>query len=101
MIDAMEKELMDRVEKAELVYRLKNQKEWQVFKEVADRIAENAIRKLVYTKADDMVAIIELQVVIRKYKFALFSEIKQIIEEGKTAIDAITENDLLDKRDIT
>lgn len=89
-------DLNQRVDKAELVHRLKTDKSWKLFEEVADKIANDAIRELVVnTKADDMVKIINLQTIVRKYKYALFGEIDQLVNEGRAAYETLKEDSML------
>jgi hypothetical protein len=79
-----DKELYDQLEKAGLAEKLESQPEWALIKEAANRIVDRAITEFALrTKPDDMKAIIMLQVIIKKYKFGVFDEIKVLKEASE------------------
>lgn len=93
-----DKELYDKLNKAELADRLLVSPEWKLLKEAASRIVDRAISKFALsTKADDLVAIIELQTVIRKYKFGLLEEIDLLAQEGIIAFEEAKARELITK----
>ena len=84
--DLPDKEIYDRLEKAALADRFLNSQEGKLIKEAADRIVERAVTKFALggpKLAKDPVAIMELQMVIKKYKFGLFSEMDMLRKEGE------------------
>jgi hypothetical protein len=92
-----DKDLFDKLEKAGLAEKLENSPEWRLLKEASTRIVEKAVAKLVLsTKATDLLAIVELQTVIRKYKYGLFEEISMLKEEAKMYEAEILERTSLD-----
>lgn len=79
-----DKELFDKLQKAELSTRLINSDEWKLLKEAADRIIDRTLERFAFSiKADDMVGIIETQILLRKYKYGLFTEVSQLAQEGE------------------
>lgn len=93
-----DKEIFDKLKKAELAERLLASPEWKLLKEAALRIVDRAISKFALsTKADDLVAIIELQIIIRKYKFGLFEEIDLLAQEGIVAFEEAKDRQLISK----
>lgn len=90
-----DKELYDKIHQAGLAERLANSEEWQLVQKAADRIVERAVRTLVNTPATNMAAVIELQQVIKKYKFGLFAEIEMLRKEGELIFDELKEREAL------
>lgn len=83
-----DKELLEKIEQAGLAERLVNDPAWGLLQEASKRIIDRAITKFALsTKADDLVSIIELQTIIRKYKLGLFSEIEILRHEGEEAFE--------------
>lgn len=69
----------ETLRKIDLTTTLVTSNEWRIVKDAAERIVERAVYKFATaTKADDLVGIIELQTIIKKYKYGLFSEIEQL-----------------------
>jgi len=78
-----DKELHDKLQEAGLVEKLTSSPEWGMFKEASDRIIDRAINEFAKnTKADDTVKVIELQTIIRKYKYGLFNEVNSLKVES-------------------
>ncbi len=72
-----DREIYEKLEQASLADKLLNSPEWKIFQEASDRIVERAVEELATkVKADETTRIIELQTIIRKYKYGLFNEIK-------------------------
>ena len=77
-------ELYDQLEKANLAEKLEVQPEWAMLKEAANRIVERAVLELtVKCKASETERIIQLQTIIKKYKYGLFDEIKVLKMESE------------------
>lgn len=95
-----DKELHDRIEKARLSENFIHSYEGKLIKEAAIRIIDKAVAKFaLQTKADNLREIIELQTIIRKYRFGLFDEMKLLIQEGEFAFEELKERDLLRESD--
>jgi len=93
-----DKELFDKLHKAELSDRLLHSPEWKLLKEAADRIIDRTLQRFAFAiKADDMVAIIETQILLRKYKYGLFAEVDQLAQEGELFFEELKERGLLKK----
>lgn len=93
-----DKELYDKLEKAELASRLKGSSEWKLLEEAARRIVDRAITEFALkTKADDIVRIIELKTIIKKYKFMLFDELEMLVQEGEYAFEEAKQRDIIGK----
>lgn len=90
-----DKELYDKIHQAGLAERLVNSEEWQLVQKAADRIVERAVRTLVNTPATNLAAVIELQQVIKKYKYGLFAEVEMLRKEGELVFDELQERDAL------
>jgi len=90
--------LYEKLEKAGLADRLETQPEWKLLKEGSERIIERAIAEFALkTKADDIVRIIELQTIIKKYKYGLFEEIKWLVQEGELIFEEGKNRGILQK----
>lgn len=93
-----DRELFDKLQKAGLAEALRNSPEWSLVREAARRIVDRAVEKFaIATKADDVVGIVELQATIRKYKFGLFEEIGQLVQEGEIAFEEAKSRGLFKK----
>jgi len=93
MSEMENKELWDKLNNAQLIDKLKNQKEFQILKKIARRIVDRAVNTFaLQTRASETEAVIELQVIIKKWKFELFAEIEQMQREGKQAFDMLNED---------
>lgn len=87
--------LLRRLETAAIAERLKATDEWKLVQEARKRIVERAVNEFaIKTKADNTVRIIELQTVIRKYKYGLFKEIELLADEGRFLYEAVKRRDL-------
>ncbi|MCR4286872.1 MAG: hypothetical protein NUW09_02535 [Deltaproteobacteria bacterium] len=93
-----DKALFDRLQQAELANRLLVSPEWQLVKEAADRIIERALAKFALNiKADDLLGVMETQMLLRKYKYGLFSEVEQLAQEGELYYLELKNRDSLPK----
>lgn len=93
-----DKELFDKLQQVELSDKLIHSPEWKLLKEAADRIIERALERFALViKADDMVAVIETQILLRKYKYGLFAEVNQLAQEGELFFEELKERGLLSK----
>lgn len=90
-----DKELFDRLEKAGLVEKLQTDPAWGLLKEAAGRIVDRAERTLVNTPASNTEGIIELQQVIKKWKYGLFAELEMLKQESEVAYRELQERDTL------
>lgn len=98
--DLSDKDLFDLFAKADVAEKLMNQEEWKILKEASERIAERAIKRLAtITKADNIVEIIELQTIIKKYRYGLFSEVEQLKTEAEFIESQVVEE--IEDREIT
>ena len=84
-----DKELFDKISQAALAEKLETHDEWKLLRVAADRIVERAVRALIQTPATNTAAVIELQQVIKKYKFGLFAEIDLLRQEGEFVLDEL------------
>lgn len=92
-----DKELFEKLQQAELSDKLVNSKEWQLLKVAADRIVERALERFALViKADDIVGVIETQILLRKYKFGLFSEVDQLAKEGRLYYEELQDRGVLE-----
>lgn len=92
-----DKELFDRLEKSGLAEKLDNDPAWKLIKEAGDRIVAAAADEFANNvKADDVVRIIELQVIMKKFKW-IFSEIDMMIQEGHLVFEECKERGLVEK----
>jgi len=93
-----DKALFDQLNKAGLAEKLKSDPDWELFKEGAKRVIDMAVDEFaVRTDPKDLAKIIQLQVIIKKYKFKLFSEIEQIASEGELAFEEAKHRGILRK----
>jgi hypothetical protein len=77
-------QLFEQLEKANLAEKLEVQPEWAMLKEAANRISERAVMELaVKCKPSDLERVIQLQTIIKKYKYGLFDEIKILKMESE------------------
>jgi hypothetical protein len=90
-----DKELYDKLSQAGLADKLQTSQEWGLLKKAADRIVERAIKAFMVTPATNTQAIIELQQVIKKYKYGLFAEIEMLRNEGEYVFEAAVERQLI------
>ncbi len=90
-----DKELYDRLHKAGLAEKLKSSEEWQLVKEAANRIVEKAIREFISADPSDMVHIAQLQIIFKKYKYNLFSEVDAIERESKMLYEEAVDRGLI------
>lgn len=78
------KDLYDQLNKAGLIDKLATSPEWKMLQEAANRIVERAIKEFsCSTKANNIVRIIELQTIIRKYKYGLIDEVNILKNESE------------------
>lgn len=63
----------------------------------SEKIVDRALLKLCTKPVKDLTwnEVIEVIVIIRKYKFGLFDEIRQIAQEGEFVFDELKERDAL------
>ena len=85
--DLADKDIFDKLERARLADNLVSSSEWKLLKVAADRIVERAVRTFCMTPVSNIEAIIELQQVIKKYKYGLFAEIEMLRSEGDYVFD--------------
>lgn len=94
-----DKDLFEKLNKAELSDKLINSAEWRLLKEAADRIIDRTLERFAFSiKADDMVGIIETQILLRKYKYGLFSEVEQLAQEGELFFEELKERGVVVKK---
>jgi hypothetical protein len=90
-----DKELYDKIEQGNLADGFLKSKNGKLVNEAARRIIEKAVCEFALrTDVNDIAKVIELQIIIRKYKFGLFEEIKMLAEDGREA-----EDELQDRKD--
>lgn len=93
-----DKALFDKLQQAELANRLLNSPEWGLVKEAAERIIDRALAKFALNmKADDLLGVMETQMLLRKYKYGLFSEVEQLAQEGELYYLELKGRDLIGK----
>ena len=81
-----DKELYDLIEKASLAEKLENDPAWKMLREAANRIVDRATTEFALrTNPNDTEAIINLQVIIKKYKYGLFDEVSILKAESDQA----------------
>jgi len=80
-----DKELYKQLEQSDLVSKLETDPAWSMLKEAANRIVERAIREFALNPnlSNDASRIIELQTVIKKYRFGLFNEVEMLKSESE------------------
>ena len=84
--DLGDKDLFELLEKAGLADKLINAPEWKMLDEARKRIVDRAVDELATkVKAHETERIIELQTIIRKYKYGLFDEVKLLKLESDAA----------------
>ena len=90
-----DKELVQKMDKAGLADKLKNDEAFQLLKEAGNRIAERAISDFVFkVPLDEIQAIATLKAIIRKYKYELFTEIGTLAVEGDILFEEIKDRGL-------
>ena len=94
-----DKELCEKLLQTDLANRLLNSPEWGLLKEARDRIINRAIAQFVITDVTDIGKITELKVILKKYKYGLFSEIEQLAQEGELAFEEAKERSLIKRKD--
>jgi len=77
-----DKALFDALHKAGLVEKLTSSEEWKMLKEAGDRIVARAVNEFMVTPASDTLKIMELQVILRKYKKGIFQEVEMLKNES-------------------
>ncbi len=78
------KELYDQLSRAGLIEKLATSPEWKLLQEAANRIVDRAIKEFACNvKATDTVRLIELQTIIRKYKYGLIDEVNILKNESE------------------
>lgn len=97
-----DKELFEQLNKAGLIDKLATSPEWKMLTEAANRIVDRAIKEFACNvKATDTLRIIELQTIIRKYRYGLIEEVNILKNESEfiyqTAKDRGLIGDILDK----
>lgn len=95
-----DKDIYDLFHKAELADRLANDSNWDLLKEAAERIVERTVDDLANNiKADNIIAVMEAQMIIRKYKYGLFNEVEILKEEVEFAFSEVKERGLLSREE--
>ena len=83
-LELSDRELFEELQKADLADKLETSPEWRMLKEAANRIIDRAVLEFACkVKANDLPKIIELQTVIRKYRFGLINEVDILKQESK------------------
>lgn len=83
-------ELHDLLAKSDGAQDFLNSKVGKIIQEVAHRKIEHAVAKFaLQAKADDLREMIELQTIIRVYKYELFDDVKFLAREGENIFDEI------------
>ena len=98
--DLASEELFKRIYDADLAEKLESSEEWRLVKEAADRIVEASIKKFaldVKVGKDSLEDILELQLIIRKYKYGLFKEFEMLANEREFLRDEAKERGILGK----
>lgn len=84
------------MQKAGLVEKLASDPAWAVVKEASDRVVNKAIAEFAMnTKADDIIKIISLQTIIKKYRFGLFNELKMLESESNAIYEEAKQRGLI------
>ena len=87
-----DKALYDLIEKSNLAEKLETDPAWKMLREAGDRIVERAVNEFATkTNPNDTERIVELQVIIKKYKYGLFDEIRILKQESDTAFRELQE----------
>lgn len=96
------KELFEKLHAAEIAELLKSDDRWALLEEARTRIVERAILKFV-TDPDhsDIAKTIEFKIIIKKYKYGLFSEVEQLAKEGDILFDALQDRGVRFDLDVT
>ncbi|MFQ5687298.1 MAG: hypothetical protein ACE5GV_11610 [Candidatus Scalindua sp.] len=91
-----DKELYDKLERAALANKLKSSNEWKLLEEARKRIVERAVCEFATrTDVTDIAKLTELKVIIKKYKYGLFSELDLLIQEGELAFHEYKNREML------
>jgi len=91
-----DKELFDRLRKAELSEAIKTDEKWQLFGEMRKRTIDNVIDEFALrTEPDDTVKIIQLQTILKLYKFKFDDALQENIISGEYAFNEIKERDAI------
>jgi len=94
--DLDDKQLWDEVQKAGLVEKLASDPAWAVVKEASDRVVNKAIAEFALkTDAKDVTRVIMLQVIIKKYRFGLFDELRMLESESNAIFNEAKERGLI------
>lgn len=93
-----DKELYEQLNKAGLIEKLSTSPEWKLLQEAANRIVDRAIREFACNvKATDIVRLIELQTIIRKYKYGLIDEVNILKNESEFIYQTAKDRGLIGK----
>ena len=93
-------ELFKRLYDADLASKLQGSEDWKLLREACDRIVERTIKKFALdTKVGvaSMEDILELQLIIRKYKYGLFDELEMLANEQDFLRSEANERGILGK----
>ena len=83
-----DKELFEKLHRAEMAEILRTDPRFQLLNEARNRIVERAILKFVTDDDHDNIAkTIEFKIIVKKYKYGLFSEVEQMAKEGDILFD--------------
>lgn len=93
-----DKELFNKLQQVELADKLIHSPEWKLLKVAADRIIERALERFALAmKADDLIGVMETQLLLRKYKYGLFSELDQLAQEGELYYEELKDRGAFDR----
>jgi hypothetical protein len=98
-MDLDDKELLKRLDNAVLAEKLTSDPAWALFKEIAKRIVDRAVNQFALAPPDildDRAALADLRATIKKYKFALFSEIETLKQDGVAAHEEARQRNILE-----
>lgn len=92
-------QLCEALRQTDLAELLKTSDEWKLLQEAARRIVDRAVDQFALTDVTNTEKIMELKIIIRKYKYALFAEVDQLAQEGELLFEEAKDRELI-KREL-
>lgn len=94
--DISDKDLYERLENSALADRLESDPAWGLVKKAAERIVDRAVADFaIKCDPSDMKRIIQLQTILKKYKYGLFEEIRILKTESDFLFEEVKERGMV------
>jgi len=91
-----DKELYELLEKANLIEKLENDPAWRILKEAAKRVVDRAVDEFALrSDPKNIEQIINLKLIIKKYKYVIFQEVEMLKRESEFAFEEAKERGII------